>query len=145
MTFLAAVLILVVLSFAAQAQRIPFNPAPPPTPRYPPSAPLKDEGSRIAEERQEIAFREYQQCLKRHPKETDLYLAASRVARTRNDQAKIEYELAISPAMRAHWPDGYEQILASVFEEYRKAGGTAQNAEAVVPDDPCMAPLGRAQ
>jgi hypothetical protein len=142
----AVTVILACLPLVAVAQRaIPRIQQPSPLPQYVPSVPEKDAASRIADQKLQAAYQEYRNCVADHPKQTELYLATARVIQARNDRARIEYELATSPALRARWPEGYDQIVASSLEDYRKAGGSAESVAAVVPmDDPCPAPSGRA-
>jgi hypothetical protein len=105
----------------------------------PPAGDKYQDREKVARERK--VAREYQECITKHAAEFQLHVAASQVIEVRKSRAEFERALAENPALRARWPGGYDQSLASVYEEYRKAGGKATSAEAVteVPH-PCPPP-----
>ena len=135
----AALMFLPFYSLAQAPQSPPSWPSQQsPFPQGPSGPDMRNPEVRHAIEKQQATYLAYQKCIGDHQKEFELYTAASQLIQVRNNRAGIETGLASSPAMRARWPGGYEQIVGATFETYRKAGGTAANADAVVAGvDPC--------
>jgi len=84
---------------------------------------------------------DYDECRRAQSSSMHLTEAADNVIHVRDRRAFWESELKRNSTMRLNHPGGYEQLLASTFQEYRNSGGAATTVDAVRPvAAPCARP-----
>ena len=83
----------------------------------------------------------YQQCTRDNAAKMRLSEAAQSVIDVRDKRLFWESELKRNYTLRTRYPQGYEQMLAESFNEYRSLGDTAATVNAVRPvAPPCTNP-----
>lgn len=147
---------IVALSFAVLASAVPCNAAAQtapgsatvqPGPLNRPELPIRSGPTappRLSGEEAEIFKRNmaaYEQCARDKAAEIRLAEAAQGVIDLRDKRSFWEQELKRNYTLRSRYPNGYEQMLAETFGEYRSLGGSAATVNAVKPEAaPCTNP-----
>jgi len=74
---------------------------------------------------------DFEQCLREKVAETRLAEEAANIVSLRDRRTFWEGALKTNYTLRSRYPNGYDQMLAESFEQYRSMGGVAATVNAV--------------